>query len=86
MINWKVRFKNRDFWLALIPAVILLIQAIGKLFGLSFDLGEVGNNLKEIVNDLFLVLVIMGIVNDPTTDGIGDSNRAMTYNEPWSDD
>lgn len=85
MINWKVRFKNEDFWLTFIPAVLLLIQAIAKLIGFEVDFGEVGNNLKEIVNDLFVVLVILGVINDPTTDGMSDSKRAMSYNKPWND-
>ena len=85
MINWKVRIKNKAFWLAIIPAVLLLIQAVGRLFGLELDFGEVGNGLKEIVNDIFAVLVILGIVTDPNSEGIGDSQRALGYDEPWRD-
>lgn len=82
MINWGVRFKNKNFWLALIPAVLLLIQAVGAVFGYTLDFGELGNNLIEVVNTLFVVLAILGIVNDPTTAGIGDSTRALTYEKP----
>lgn len=39
-INWKVRIKNKAFWLALIPAVLLLIQVIASVFGYTLDLGE----------------------------------------------
>ncbi len=85
MINWRVRIANKHFWLALIPALLLLVQAAGRLFGLTLDFGELGNTLKEIINDAFSVLVIIGIVNDPTTDGLGDSNRAMTYDVPYKD-
>ncbi len=82
MINWIVRFKNKNFWLALIPAVLLLIQSIAAVFGYTLDFGELGNNLIEVVNTLFVVLAILGIVNDPTTAGIGDSTQALTYKKP----
>ena len=84
-INWTVRIKNKDFWLALIPAALVLIELIAKLFGLELDLGEVGNTLKEIVNVIFIILSILGIVIDPTTKGLSDSARAMTYTEPHDD-
>ena len=84
-INWKVRIKNKTFWLSIIPAVILLVQAVATVFGYTLDLGEVGNNLIEVVNTLFVVLAIMGVVNDPTTSGISDSERAMTYETPKKD-
>lgn len=43
MINWTVRFKNKTFWLALIPAALLFIQAVAKVFGFELDFGELGN-------------------------------------------
>lgn len=82
MINWKVRIKNKNFWLALIPAVLLLIQVVANVFGYQMDLGDMGNKLLAVVNAVFAVLTILGIVNDPTTAGISDSNLAMTYEVP----
>ncbi len=82
MINWKVRFKNKAFWLALIPAVLLLIQVIAEVFGYQIEIGELSNKLIAVVNALFAVLAILGVVIDPTTDGIEDSAQAMTYTEP----
>lgn len=82
MINWKVRLKNKAFWLAIIPAVLLLVQTVAAVFGFALDLGDIGDKLLNVVNAVFLVLGIIGIVADPTTKGIGDSERAMTYNEP----
>lgn len=81
-INWKVRVKNKAFWLALIPAVLLLIQVIASVFGYTLDLGDLGNKLLSVVEALFMVLSILGIVVDPTTDGVGDSKQALTYTEP----
>lgn len=85
-INWKVRIANKDFWMSMIPAVLLLIQAIGAPLGLVLDFGEFGNQLLAIVNAVFAVLAILGIVNDPTTNGMGDSNLAMTYEKPKKDE
>ncbi|MER2056817.1 MAG: phage holin [Clostridia bacterium] len=85
-INWKVRIKNKVFWIALIPAVLLLIQTGCSVFGVELDFGTLQDKLLAVVNALFAVLVILGIVADPTTEGLGDSKRAMTYEEPWSDE
>ena len=86
MINWKVRVKNKTFWLLLIPAVVILIQKVAELFGISLDLSDVSQKLVNVVEAVFVVLAILGIVVDPTTDGIGDSKRAMGYEEPWKDE
>ena len=84
-INWTVRIKNKTFWISLIPAIILLIQSIAAVFGYVIDLGDLGNKLLAVVESVFLVLSVLGIVNDPTTAGVSDSNRAMTYTEPKVD-
>lgn len=82
MINWKVRIKNKNFWIALIPALLLLVQVVAAVFGYTLDLGELGNKLLAVVNAMFAVLSILGIVTDPTTQGVADSNLALTYDEP----
>ena len=84
-INWTVRAKNKAFWVALIPAVLLLVQVVAAVFGFTLDLGDLGNKLLAVVNALFAVLSILGIVVDPTTAGVGDSQRALTYTEPKVD-
>lgn len=81
-INWVVRIKNKSFWLAIIPAVLLLIQAVAAVVGFQLDFGDISDKLISVVNAVFVVLSILGIVTDPTTDGIGDSARAMTYTAP----
>lgn len=82
MINWKVRLKNKNFWLAIIPAVLVLIQVVAKVFGINLTLNMLGENLIAVVNAVFVVLAILGIVTDPTTEGMADSRQAMTYEEP----
>lgn len=85
MINWKVRIKNKNFWLAIIPAVLLLIQVCLAPFGYKWDFGVLGQQLTAIVNAAFTVLTILGVVNDPTTSGVSDSKQAMTYDSPKTD-
>ena len=64
MINWIVQFKNKSFWLALIPAILILIQVIAAAFGYQMDLGELGNRLIAMVNVLFAVIAIQGIAKN----------------------
>lgn len=84
-INWKVRFKNKTFWVTFIPAMLLLIQVIAGVFGFTLDLGELGNKLIAVVNAAFSVLAILGVVTDPTTVGTSDSSRALGYSVPKED-
>ena len=84
-INWLVRLKNKTFWISVIPAILLLIQAVAAVFGFALDFGDLGNKLLAVVNAVFALLSILGVVNDPTTIGVSDSNRAMTYEVPNDD-
>ena len=85
-INWKVRLKNKNFWITIIPAILLIVQPILVLCGIDIDIGEVGNAILAVVDAVFVVLAILGIVTDPTTKGISDSHQAMTYNKPKEDE
>lgn len=82
VINWRVRIRNKTFWLAIIPAILVLVQAIGAPFGFKWDFGVLGDQLRTIVEAAFGVLAILGVINDPTTEGWNDSRLAMTYDEP----
>jgi phi LC3 family holin len=81
-INWIVRIKNKNFWIAVVPAVLLLVQVVLAVFGVNIDIGDLGNKLLAVVNAAFAMLSILGIVTDPTTKGISDSEQAMTYDKP----
>ena len=81
-INWKVRIRNKAFWLSMVPAALLLVQAGAAVFGYTLDFGELGNRLISFVNAAFAVMALLGIVNDPTTAGVKDSARALTYERP----
>ena len=75
-INWKLRFKNKATLLAIASTVILLIQQLG------FKLPD---NIADVVNTFLTLLVLLGVINDPTTEGISDSPKALTYIEPKKD-
>lgn len=81
-INWGVRIKNKNFWMSLIPAILLLIQAVASVFGYKLEFGELGDKLLLVVNSVFAILALLGIVNDPTTATLSDSDLALTYSEP----
>lgn len=83
-INWSVRIKNKLFWVAIIPAVLFLIQAVAAVFGFALDFSELGNKLLVVVEAIFAVLVLLGVVTDHTTEGISDSEQALTYTTPKS--
>ena len=85
MINWKVRVRNKNFWLTLIPAMLLLVQTVLAPFGYKWDFGVLGQQLTAIINAVFAVLSILGIVTDPTTSGISDSTQALDYDKPKAD-
>ena len=82
MLNWTVRFKNKTFWIAFLPALLLLVQVVAAVFGFTLDLGELGDRLLDVVNAIFAVLALLGVVADPTTKGVGDSAQALTYDKP----
>lgn len=72
-INWKLRFKNKATLIAIASTVILLVQQLG------FKLPD---NIADVVNTFLTLLVLLGVINDPTTEGISDSPNALTYTEP----
>ena len=84
-INWKVRLKNRAFWIAIIPALALLGKQVLELFGINVDFTNVSKELLGIIETIFVILAIVGVITDPTTKGISDSERALGYSEPNND-
>lgn len=72
-INWKLRFKNKATLAAIIATAILLAQQLGL---------KLPDNINDVANTALTLLVLLGIVNDPTTTGLSDSSRAMSYTEP----
>ena len=81
-INWKVRLKNKTFWLTLIPLLFLIVQQVCGLFGVELPVDGIAEQVLAIVETAFLIIGVLGIANDPTTQGLNDSEQAMTYQLP----
>ncbi len=85
-INWKVRFLSVKFWLALVPAVLLVVQSVASIFGYQWDFVVLNQQIAAVINAVFAVLAILGVVTDPTTAGVTDSVQALTYDKPKKED
>ncbi|MGN1419606.1 MAG: phage holin [Acutalibacteraceae bacterium] len=79
-INWKVRLKNPVFWLTVIPAVIALVYTVLGLFGVVPTISE--DKIVNAVTAIISALTTIGVLVDPTTKGICDSDRALCYDAP----
>lgn len=77
-INWKVRALSLNFWLAIVPAVLLVIQTIASVFGYRWDFIVLDQQLAAVINAVFAVLAILGVVVDPTTPGLNDSSLVLS--------
>lgn len=81
-INWKIRLMNKNFWISMIPMVMLFVQLVASLCGVELNLSGMQEKILSIVNVLFGMLALIGIANDPTTATFNDSEKAMTYTHP----
>ncbi|QTD42514.1 phage holin [Sporosarcina sp. Te-1] len=81
-INWKVRIKNKMFWLAMVPAFLLVAQIVAGWFGYVLAADLIGEEAANFINALFALLVILGVVVDPTVSGVSDSKQALKYERP----
>ena len=82
-VNWKVRFKNRIWLSSFICTVISFAYNIMGMLDIFPAITQ--NSVVQIVNEILLFLSLIGVIADPTTEGLNDSQRAMSYEEPWSD-
>ena len=80
-INWRVRVRHRTFLVALFSLLLLLSQQIAAIFGYEITAGF-SEELTSIFNTVLSILVLLGVVVDPTTKGMSDSERACTYKSP----
>jgi len=79
-INWKVRFKHKPFLVALFSLVLILVQQIASIFGI--DTTIYNEQITILFNTILSILVLLGVVIDPTTQGVTDSEKALHYKEP----
>lgn len=82
-INWKLRFQNKVTLTAIVLAVIALVYQILGIVGIVPAVSQ--ETMIQLAGAVINLLVLLGIVVDPTTDGIGDSDRANGYTEPYKD-
>ena len=83
-VNWKVRFKNKTWLSMFISLIVGFVFNILKMFDIFPTVTE--NTILNIINQVLTFLGLIGVLVDPTTAGLSDSNRAMTYVEPWNDE
>lgn len=81
-INWAVRFQSKVFVISLVGLCFLLGQQVLSLFGIQWDYTIINEQVTNIIDTVFLLLALVGVVKDPTTEGISDSEQALTYVKP----
>lgn len=79
-INWKLRFQNKTSLTAIILAMIALVYQVLGLWGVTPGISE--NQIIEVAGMVINLLCLLGIVVDPTTDGVSDSTQALDYSAP----
>ena len=82
-INWKVRFKNKIWLGSFLSLIVSFVYSLLGLFDVFPDLTR--NSVMELLNQVLTFLGLIGVLVDPTTAGLGDSERALGYTEPWDD-
>lgn len=82
MINWKARLKQKGFWIGMVGVVGAAVTGVAAQFGVQIDVGQYTDAASALITGIFAVLGVVGVVNDPTTKGLGDSEQALTYEEP----
>ena len=82
-INWKVRFKNKIWLGSFLSLIVGFVYSMLELFDVFPTVTQ--NYVVQLVNQVLTFLGLIGVIVDPTTAGLGDSDRAMGYEEPWDD-
>ena len=84
-INWKVRLMNQSFWVGLVGVVGSVVVSMASLLGVDLDLTGVESVATTVISTVFMVLSMLGVIVDPTTSGIKDSEQDLTYTSPKKD-
>ena len=82
-LNWKVRFKNKVWLGSFCSLIIGFVYSMLALFDVFPAVTQ--SLVVQLLNQLLTFLGLIGVLVDPTTAGFGDSERAMNYEEPYSD-
>lgn len=84
MINWKVRLKNKVWLTAFVSEIVSFVYVILGMFDIAPAITQ--NSVMQVVNIVLMLLASIGIIADPTTEGVGDSLRALGYEKPFDDE
>lgn len=79
-INWRVRFRNKVWLAGFLAAIVSFLYAMLEMLGIAPPLAE--DTALQAVNAALFLLTALGVVVDPTTEGVSDSAQAMAYEEP----
>ena len=82
-INWKVRLKHKPFLVSLFSLLLILAQQVAAIFGIDTTIYNA--QATDLFNTVLAILVLIGVVIDPTTEGAADSKQALGYEKPKSD-
>lgn len=83
-INWKVRFQNKVWLSSFIALTLSFIYNLLGMLGIEPQITQA--EAGQIASQVLMILGLLGVVVDPTTEGVEDSNRAMGYIKPWNDE
>jgi phi LC3 family holin len=83
-VNWKVRFKNKAWLCSFFSLIISFIYTLLSMFDVFPAITQ--NTVMQVLNQVLTMLGLLGVIQDPTTVGLNDSKRALSYEEPWDDD
>ena len=82
-VNWKVRFKNKIWLGSFLSLIVGFTYSMLSLFDVFPEVTQ--SLVLQLLNQVLTFLGLIGVIVDPTTAGLSDSDRAMTYVEPWDD-
>lgn len=83
-INWKVRFKNKIWLGSFLSLIIGFAFSMLRLFDVYPEITE--DRVLVTVDNVLTFLGLFGVLIDPTTEGLFDSQRALGYESPWKDE
>lgn len=82
-INWKIRFQNKTFLTGLISLVVVFIYDLLQLLEIAPAVTQ--SAVMQVAEGILTILGMVGVIADPTTNGLSDSKQAMTYTSPKQD-
>ena len=82
-LNWKVRFKNKVWLGSFLSLIVGFVYSMLALFDVFPQVTQ--NLVVQLLNQVLTFLGLIGVIVDPTTAGLEDSDRAMGYEDPWND-